>query len=53
MAIFQAIKGKLVAIEATTFSAAGLKERADIQQLLKQQIEVLFPRYAGYCRRIR
>jgi hypothetical protein len=43
MTIFQAIKGKLVAIEPTTFSAAGLKERADIQQLLKQQIEVLSP----------
>jgi hypothetical protein len=43
MAIFQPIKGKLVAIEATTFSAAGLKERADIQQLLKQQIEILSP----------
>ena len=43
MAIFQAIKGKLVAIESTTFSAAGLKERADIQQLLRQQIEILSP----------
>ena len=43
MGIFQAIKGKLVAIEPTTFSAAGLKERANIQQLLKQQIEILSP----------
>src|SRR6202140_1476584 len=43
MAIFQAEKGKLVPIEPTTFSAAGMRERADIQQLLKQQIEVIAP----------
>ena len=43
MAIFQLIMGKLVAIETTTFSAAGLKERADIQQLLMRQIEILSP----------
>jgi hypothetical protein len=43
MAIFQAIKGKLVPIEPTTFSEAGMKERAGIQQLLKQQIEVIAP----------
>ena len=43
MAIFQAVKGKLVPIEPTTFSEAGLRERADLQQLLKQQIEVIAP----------
>jgi RecB family endonuclease NucS len=43
MAIFQAVKGKLAPIEPTTFSAAGMRERADIQQLLKQQIEVIAP----------
>jgi len=43
MAIFQAVKGKLVPIEPTTFSEAGFKERADLQQLLKQQIEVIAP----------
>lgn len=43
MAIFQAVNGKLVPIEPTTFSKAGLSERADLQQLLKQQIEVIAP----------
>ncbi|MCX7144125.1 MAG: hypothetical protein NT123_24425 [Proteobacteria bacterium] len=43
MAIFQAVNGKLVPIESTTFSEAGFKERADLQQLLKQQIEVIAP----------
>jgi hypothetical protein len=43
MAIFQAIKGKLVPIEPTTFSEAGIKERDNIQQLLKQQIDVIAP----------
>lgn len=43
MPIFQAVGGKLVAIEPTTFSEAGIRERADIQQMLKQQIEVIAP----------
>jgi len=43
MAIFQVVKGKLVSIEPTTFSEAGFTERADLQQLLKQQIEVIAP----------
>jgi len=43
MAIFQAVKGKLVPIDPTTFSEAGFRERADLQQLLKQQIEVIAP----------
>jgi hypothetical protein len=43
MAIFQSLKGKLVPIEPTTFSEAGIRERGDIQQLLKQQIDVIAP----------
>lgn len=43
MAIFHAIKGKLVPINTTTFSEVGFKERADLQQLLKQQIEIIAP----------
>ena len=43
MAIFEKVNGKLVAIEPTTFSEAGFRERADLQQLLKQQIEVIAP----------
>ena len=43
MTIFQAVKGKLIPVEATTFSDAGFKERDHIQQLLKQQIEVIAP----------
>lgn len=43
MAIFQAVEGKLVSIKYTTFSEVGFRERADLQQLLKQQIEVIAP----------
>src|ERR1700730_8816915 len=43
MAIFQELKGRLVAIQPTTFSESGFKERADLQRLLKQQIEVVAP----------
>jgi hypothetical protein len=43
MAIYQALKGKLVPIESTSFADAGVKERADIQQMLRQQIEVIAP----------
>jgi len=43
MTIFQAIKGKLIPFEATTFSEAGFKERGDLQQLLKQRIEAIAP----------
>src|ERR1700735_1333751 len=43
MAIFQALNGKLLPIEPTTFSEAGIKERDNIQKLLKQQIEVIAP----------
>lgn len=43
MAIFHVDEGKLVPIEVTTFSEAGFLERSDLQQLLKQQIEVIAP----------
>lgn len=43
MAIFQAVDGKLIPIAPTTFSEAGIKERDNIQQLLKQQIDVIAP----------
>jgi hypothetical protein len=43
MAIFQVTDGKLTAIAPTTFAAAGIRERSDIQQLLKQQIDVIAP----------
>jgi hypothetical protein len=41
MTIFQSLNGRLVPIVSTTFAEAGLRERADLQQLLKQQIEVM------------
>jgi hypothetical protein len=43
MAVFQTVNGKLVPLERTTFAKAGYKEREDLQQLLKQQIEVIAP----------
>jgi hypothetical protein len=43
MAIYQKIGGKLVPIQATTFSDAGIKERNDLQKILKQQIEIIAP----------
>jgi hypothetical protein len=43
MAIYQAVNGRLSAIEPTTFSKAGYKEREDLQRLLKQQIAVISP----------
>jgi hypothetical protein len=43
MAIYQKLGNKLVPITATTFSGAGIKERNDLQQLLKQQIEIIAP----------
>jgi hypothetical protein len=43
MTIVQTLNGRLVPIESTTFAAAGIRERADLQRLLKQQIEVIEP----------
>jgi hypothetical protein len=43
MTIFQRLNGRLLPIEPTTFVEAGLRERGDLQQLLKQQIEVIEP----------
>lgn len=43
MAIYQRIGGKLVPIKATTFSDAGIKERSDLQQFLKQQVDIIAP----------
>jgi len=43
MAIFQVVDNKLLPFEPTTFSQAGFRERADLQRLLKQQIDVIAP----------
>jgi hypothetical protein len=43
MAIYQVVNGLLTAIEPTTFSKAGYREREDLQRLLKQQIGVISP----------
>jgi hypothetical protein len=43
MPIFQVLDDKLLPFEPTTFSAAGFRERADLQRLLKQQIGVIAP----------
>ncbi|MEO7839506.1 MAG: hypothetical protein ABIU06_09160 [Anaerolineales bacterium] len=41
MPIYEITKEKLREIEATSFSAAGKRERADLQRLLRSQIEII------------
>lgn len=43
MPIYQATKGMLVEIKPTTFAEEGIKERSDIQRMLREQIEVIAP----------
>lgn len=43
MAIYQVTEDEIKTISRTTFSEAGLKEREDLQRLLKHQIEIISP----------
>lgn len=43
MPIYEMTKEKLREIETTSFSAAGVRERADLQRLLRNQIEIISP----------
>lgn len=43
MAIFEITPDRIRPIEETSFHAAGIRERADLQRLLKSQIEVIAP----------
>jgi hypothetical protein len=43
MAIYQVSPDRLEKIEETTFDAAGLFERSDLQRLLRDQIEIISP----------
>ena len=43
MAIFEIKPEQIVRIEETTFDAAGLRERYDLQRLLRKQIDVVLP----------
>ena len=43
MAIYELNSDHIVKINETTFAEAGLKERKDLQRLLKKQIEVIAP----------
>jgi RecB family endonuclease NucS len=43
MAIFEITTDTIRKIEPTTFDAAGLKERYDLQRLLRKQIDVIVP----------
>ncbi|MBN8658586.1 MAG: hypothetical protein J0M11_22815 [Anaerolineae bacterium] len=43
MPIFELTKDKLQKIEETSFSAARIRERADLQRLLQNQIEIISP----------
>lgn len=43
MAIYQVTDNEIKTIPRTTFSETGLKEREDLQRLLKHQIEIISP----------
>ena len=43
MAIFEITADAIRTIEETTFGAAGVRERADLQRLLRKQIEIISP----------
>mgnify|MGYP000748955598 CR=1 FL=1 len=43
MAIYRIADGSLALIEQTSFDREGLRERQDLQQLLKERIEVISP----------
>ncbi len=43
MPIFKIVDKKIVPIERTTFAKLGLRERQDIQALVKSKIDVLCP----------
>ena len=43
MAIYEIAPNKLELIPETTFSSPGTKERADLQRLLRDQIDILSP----------
>ncbi|MEZ7189440.1 hypothetical protein NO991_16455 [Pseudoalteromonas sp. DY56-GL22] len=43
MAIYQITYNEIKTISRTTFSESGLKEREDLQRLLKHQIEIISP----------
>ena len=43
MPIYELLQDKIRAIQPTSFGAAGVKERGDLQRLLRTQIEVLAP----------
>ena len=43
MAIYQIDDNKIIAIEETTFADRGIKERSDLQRLLKMQVDIISP----------
>ncbi len=43
MAIYQIDNNEIVAIKETSFAERGLRERSDLQRLLKKQIEIISP----------
>ncbi|MDH5572919.1 MAG: hypothetical protein OEY89_14230 [Gammaproteobacteria bacterium] len=43
MAIYQIDNNEIVAIKETSFAERGLKERTDLQRLLKKQVDIISP----------
>jgi RecB family endonuclease NucS len=43
MPIFEITKDKLVPLRPTEFSSHGLRERGDLQRLLRDQVEIVAP----------
>ena len=43
MPIYELTNDQIRPIDETTFAAAGISERGDLQRLLRQQVEVISP----------
>ena len=43
MPIFEITQDRLVPLQPTAFSSHGLRERADLQRLLRDQVEIIAP----------
>jgi RecB family endonuclease NucS len=43
MAIYEITKDQIRMVSETRFSAAGVRERADLQRLLREQVQIVSP----------
>ncbi len=43
MPLYEITRDRIVSLSATTFAGVGIKERADLQRLLREQVEIVSP----------